>query len=153
MAKRKIVTLAIEANKDLSIDFSEWKKNIESKRYSYYDFNKEIVEKIAKINDIEGVSNGDIRILVQALFPQYLECSGLFDSFLLFAVVDGVRIDPPKYFFGNLKSYLNNDKEAKVNRLSDEIKDLFERNNIEYSEMWKEFFEYECGGGNEENKN
>ncbi|MEG2274665.1 MAG: hypothetical protein RSC44_04960 [Clostridia bacterium] len=142
MAKRKIVTLAIEANKDLSIDFSEWKKNIESKRYFYYDFNKEIVERIAKINDIKEVPNKDIRVLVQALFPQYLECNGLFDPFLLFAVVDGVRIDPPRYFFGSLKAYLNNDKEAKVNRLSDEIKDLFEKNNIEYSEMWKEFFEY-----------
>ncbi|MEG2687541.1 MAG: hypothetical protein RSA24_00075 [Clostridia bacterium] len=138
--------MAIEANKDLSIDFSEWKKNIESKRYSYYDFNKEIVERIAKINDIKSVSNKDIRVLVQALFPQYLECTGLIDYFLLFAVVDGVRIDPPKYYWFNLTSYLNNDKEAKVNRLSDEIKDLYEQNDIEYSEMWKKFFEDECIG-------
>lgn len=140
MATKKIKTQEILTNRNLSIDYSKWKKNIESKRYSYFDFNHEEIERIAKKN-LQEVSNDEIRLLVQALFPEYLQCSGLFDAFLLFDVVDGERVDPPKYFYGNLRSYLNNDKEAKVNRLCDEIKELFQENEIECSEEWRKWLE------------
>ena len=90
------MTTKIELNKDLSVDYTEWKKNITSKGYSYYDFSREEVERIAKKN-VKEVSTTEIRTLAQALFPQYLQCSGLFDGFLFFEVIDGVRVDPPKY--------------------------------------------------------
>lgn len=57
------------------------------------------------------------------------------------AVADGVRIDPPVYYYCGFRSYLNNDNAAKVNRLADEIKHLFECNNIEYSKSWSDFFQ------------
>ena len=85
------MTTKIELNKDLSVDYTEWKKNITSKGYSYYDFSREEVERIAKKN-VKEVSTTEIRTLAQALFPQYLQCSGLFDGFLFFDVEDGVRV-------------------------------------------------------------
>lgn len=133
------MTKKIVTNKDLSVDYTEWKNNITSKRYSYYDFSREEVERIAKKN-VQEVSNDEIRTLVQALFPQYLQCSGLFDGFLFFDVIDGERVDPPKYFYGTCNSYLNNDDKAKVNRLIEEIEDLFEQNEIDCSEDWKKYF-------------
>lgn len=140
MNKKKIKTERILLNKNLDFDYEGIKANITKRRYGYYDFSKEKVEEIASKN-VEEVGN-DVRILVQALFPEYLLCSGLFDGFLLFNVVDGVRIDPPVYYYCVVNSYLNNDNEAKVNRLADEIKDLFESNGIQYSEGWKEYFEH-----------
>lgn len=101
------MTTKIELNKDLSVDYTEWKKNITSKGYSYYDFSREEVERIAKKN-VKEVSGTEIRTLVQALFPQYLQCSGLFDGFLFFEVNNGVRIDPPKYCYATCNSYLDN---------------------------------------------
>lgn len=133
------MTTKIELNKDLSVDYTEWKKNITSKGYSYYDFSREEVERIAKKN-VKEVSTTEIRTLAQALFPQYLQCSGLFDGFLFFEVIDGVRVDPPKYCYEMCNSYLNNDGKAKVNRLIEEIEDLFEQNEIDCSEDWKNYF-------------
>lgn len=135
METKKILT-----NKSLTIDYSEWKKNITSKRYDYYDFNKEIVDQIAQKN-IKDVTFADTSILAQALFPQYLLCSGLFDNFILFEVEDGVRVDPPIYCYRNLRSYLNNDNIVKVNRLAFEIEDLFIKNKIVYSDSWREYFD------------
>ena len=139
MKSKQKVTVEIKTNKDLSIDYSEWKKNITSKRYSYYDFDRDKVESIAK-KAVNEVSNDEIRTLVQALFPQYLQCSGFIDAFLFFDVINGVRIDPPKYYYGNCNSYLNNDSAANVNRLIEEIEDLFEQNEIDCSEDWKSYF-------------
>lgn len=140
MNKKKIKTERILLNKNLDFDYEAIKANITKRRYGYYDFSKEKVEEIAS-KKVEEVGN-DVRVLVQALFPQYLQCSGLFDGFVLFNVVDGVRIDPPVYYYRSCSSYLNNDDKAKVNRLADEIKDLFESNGIQYSEGWKEYFEH-----------
>jgi hypothetical protein len=133
------MTTRIELNKDLSVDYTEWKKNITSKGYSYYDFSREEVERIAKKN-VKEVSTTEIRTLAQALFPQYLQCSGLFDGFLFFEVIDGVRVDPPKYCYETCNSYLDNDGRAKVNRLIEEIEDMFEQNEIDCSEDWKNYF-------------
>lgn len=141
MAKQNIQQ--IKLNKDLSLDFSEYKKKItsaENARYSYFDFSKEAVSTVAS-KEIDNVSNSELRMLAQALFPEYLQCSGLFDGFLFFEIRSNKRVDPPKYYYGVLSSYLNNDKEAKVNRLAEEIKDLFEQNGIAYSESWKQFFD------------
>lgn len=137
---KNIKTEQIQLNKNLDFDFEVFKANITKKRYSYYDFSREKVQEIAS-KDIGQVGD-DVRILVQALFPQYLQCSGLFDGFVFFNVVDGVRIDPPVYCYHSCTSYLNNDDKAKVNRLADEIKDLFESNGIQYSEGWKEYFNH-----------
>lgn len=134
------MTTKIELNKDLSIDYTEWKKNITSGgRYCYFDFSREEVERIAKKN-VKEVSTAEIRTLVQALFLQYLQCSGLFDGFLLFEVVNGERIDPPKYCYATCNSYLDNNDKVKANRLIEEIEDLFEQNEIDCSEDWKSYF-------------
>lgn len=74
---KKESTVKIETNKDLAIDYSEWKKNITSGGYTYFDFSRDEVERIAKKN-VKEVSTVEIRTLAQALFPQYLQCSGLF---------------------------------------------------------------------------
>lgn len=137
--KNKQNTKATVTNKNLSIDYSDWKKNITSKRYCYYDFDRSMVENIAKKNDDE-LTDRDFRVLVQSLFPQYLLCSGLFDSVVLFDVIDGVRIDPSKYCYRNIYSYLNNDNEVKVNRLINEIEELFKLNNIACSDDWTKSF-------------
>ncbi len=139
----KKITEAIETNKDLSIDFSKWKANITKIRYKYFDFDKEKIEAIAKKNSEDDITDDNFRTIIQALFPQYLLCSGFIDSVIIFIVNNGVREDPPKYYYSDLRAYLNNDNEAKVNRLSDEIKDLFEKNEIEYSDLWKDFFSEE----------
>ena len=106
---------------------------------SYFDFSREEVERIAKKN-VKEVSTAEIRTLVQALFPQYLQCSGLFDGFLLFEVVNGERIDPAKYCYATCNSYLDNNDKVKANRLIEEIEDLFEQNEIDCSEDWKSYF-------------
>lgn len=140
---KKEKTQAIKLNKDLSIDFSEYKRKIttaENGRYSYFDFSKEAVSEIAS-KEIDNVSVPELRMLAQALFPEYLQCSGLFDGFLFFEIRSNKRVDPPKYYYCFLSSYLNNDNKAKVNRLSEEVKDLFEQNGISYSESWKQFFD------------
>lgn len=140
---KKRTTTEIQLNKDLSIDFSKYKKEIttaENGRYSYFDFSKEAVSEIAS-KEIDDVSVPELRMLAQALFPEYLQCGGLFDGFLFFEIRQNRRVDPPKYYYCVLSSYLNNDKKAKVNRLSEEVKDLFEKNGISYSESWKQFFD------------
>ncbi len=136
---KKESTVKIETNKDLAIDYSEWKKNITSGGYTYFDFSRDEVERIAKKN-VKEVSTVEIRTLAQALFPQYLQCSGLFDGFLFFDVFCGERIDPPKYCYATCSSYLNNNDRVKVNRLIDEIEDLFEQNEIDCSDDWKSYF-------------
>jgi hypothetical protein len=127
----------LKLNKDLTIN-EEYKKVIteaDSGRYSYFDFTKEKLQEIA-LKDLKDLKYNDAATLVQALYPQYLICSGLFDCFLMFEIKKGVRVDPPKYYYGDLQSYLNNDKKTKFNYLAAEIIDLFKNNNIEYNQDW-----------------
>lgn len=124
-------------NKNLTIN-EEYKKIITSAekcRYSYFDYSKEKVQEIANKN-LNDLKYTDAATLVQALFPQYLICSGLVDSFLMFEIKNGVRQDPPKYCYMHLDSFLNNDKKAKLNNLTSEIIDLFKSNNIKYNKHW-----------------
>lgn len=124
-------------NKELVVN-EEYKKVITSAEegsYEYYDFSKEKVQEIA-IKNINNLTYYDACVLVQALFPKYLICSGLLDSFLMFEIKNNERKDPPKYCYYNLVNYLNNDKESKVNLLISEIIDLFKANNIQYHETW-----------------
>ena len=140
MATKKIKTVQIETNRDLTQDFSDSKQKIENARYRYYDYSRDkILEIVSK--DIRAVEDHEIREIVQALFPDYLICSGLFDGILLFEIRNGTRVDPPKYFYRNLSAYLNNDEKSKVNRLKDEIKSMLEQNEIPYHDSWKEYFE------------
>lgn len=138
---KKKSTQAIATNKDLTIDNVEVKKMIEEADYEYYDFSPTSISRIAQESDIKNIGNHDLKSLVQALFPDALICSGLFDGIVLFSVCGGKRIDPPKHWYCDFASYLDNDNNAKVNRLKDEIKDLFEKNNIKPSDEWKRYFE------------
>lgn len=129
-------------NKELNIN-NQLKEVIitaEKGRYSYFDFNKDVIEKIAQ----KSLAKDDLKVtdcfyLVQALFPQYLVCSGLFDCFLLFEIKNNYRVDPPIYYYHNLSAYLNNNENCKYNRLVDEIIDLFKKNNIKYHEDWDKY--------------
>ena len=124
-------------NKSLEMN-EEYKKNItsaENGRYSYFDYSKEIVQKIAN-KDFNQLYCADVRPIVQALFPQYLICSGLFDGFLMFEIKNNYRVDPPKYCYLDVGSYLNNNKEVKCNLLIEEIFDIFNKNDIKAHESW-----------------
>lgn len=69
--------------------------------YQYYEFNKDkILEIISK--NINDVNDKEWRTLIQMIFPQNLICSGLFQSFLIFDIEDGLRVDPPKYAFDDV---------------------------------------------------
>ena len=136
--KLEVLTL----NKELVVDekLKEVITTAERGRYSYFDYDKETIEKIAQKSLREDeLSMNDCFHLVQALFPQYLVCSGLIDCFLLFEIKNNVRIDPPLYCYANLSAYLNNNKDAKCNRLVEEIIDLFKKNNINYHNDWDDF--------------
>lgn len=124
-------------NKELIIDESQKKiiTTAEGGRYKYFDFTKEKITEIAAKSFID-LTVQDIFYVVQALFPEYLICSGLFDCFIIFEIKDDKRIDHPKYYFRSLDSYLNNNDELKFNFLAKEIVDLFKKNNIPYHEKW-----------------
>lgn len=135
---KKITKLNL--NKSLEIN-EEYKKIItsaEKGRYSYFDYDRESVQAVAKKN-IKDVKQVDCFILVQALFPEYLICSGLIDCFLMFEIKNNYRVDPPKYYYSTLGSFLNNNKEVQANFLIDEIMDLFDKNNIECDNSWREY--------------
>lgn len=126
-------------NKNLEID-EDAKKIIttaEGGRYRYFDYTKEKVQAVASLT-LEELKVEDGFVLVQALFPKYLICNGIFDNFLMFEIKNGKRVDPPKYFCGNLDEYINNDENS--NFLLEEIKDLFEKNEIHYSKDWVDLF-------------
>ena len=118
----------------------------EGARYKYFDFTKEKISEIA-IKPFSNLTIEDCFVLVQALFPEYLICSGLFDTFIIFEIKNGRRIDPPKYFFSSLDSYLNNNNELKFNFLAAEIVDLCIKNNIQYAKFWDVVVEKELLGG------
>lgn len=124
-------------NKSLVVD--EQAKGIittaENGRYSYYDYNKEIVEKIAHKNT-DDMTWEDFAILAQALFPKHLICSGLFDCFLMFNIENNKRVDLPEFYYGHAGSFLNNNEELKYNNLFLEIMDLFEKNDIVPDDSW-----------------
>lgn len=133
---------ALTLNKKLEID-EEAKKIIttaEKNRYTYWDYTKEKIEQIASKN-LNDLKITDAFVLVQALFPKYLVCSGLFDCFLMFEIKNNKRFDPPKYYYANLTSYLNNNNELKFNYLASEIIDLFKVNNIDYNKQWDKILE------------
>jgi len=133
----KKLTKELKLNKDLTIK-EEYKKVIteaERRSYSYFDYTKEKIQEIAS-KDLTELKVKDGFYLVQALYPQYLVCSGLIDNFLIFEIKKGMRVDPPKYYYRNITSYLNNDDKNKFNYLAAEIVDLFKVNNIEYNKLW-----------------
>ena len=135
--KKQKLTEALLLNKKLEID-EEAKRIIttaEGGRYEYFDYTKEKIQEIASKN-LDDIKMIDADVLVQALFPKYLICGGLFDCFLMFEIKKNRRADPPKYCYSDLTSYLNNDKESKFNYLASEIIDLFKVNDIQYNEQW-----------------
>lgn len=142
--KKQKLTEALILNKKLEID-EEAKKIIitaEGGRYLYFDYTKEKIQEIA-LKNLDDIKRKDANILVQALFPKYLICDGLFDNFLMFEIKNNKRVDPPKYCYYDLTSYLNNNKELKFNYLAFEIIDLFKANNIQYNEQWNKLLKEE----------
>lgn len=137
---KKIKLTKLELNKSLIIDEKAKTKitSAERGRYSYFDYDKEIIQSIA-LKKITDVKVDDAHRIAQVLFPSYLICSGLFDSFLMFEIEDGKRKDPPQYWYSHFGSYLNNDNDACCNRLIDEVLDLFKVNNIEFDKSWEEY--------------
>ena len=103
----------------------EQKQQIIGKRYNYYDYDEELIRNIAKKKIID-VDFKEASTLVQAMNPNKLICSGLFDCFLVFECRNGLRTDPPQKAYHNLK-----DK-----KLVKEIFDFFKDNNIKYHESW-----------------
>lgn len=142
--KKQKLTEALLLNKKLEMD-EEAKRIIttaEGGRYSYFDYTKEKIQEIA-LKNLDDIERNDADILVQALFPKYLICGGLFDCFLMFEIKKNRRIDPPKYCYCDLTSYLNNDDKLKFNYLAFEIVDLFKANDIQYNEQWNKLLKGE----------
>ena len=140
MEKKEKQLKELVLNKSLVVD-EQAKKIIttaENGRYSYYDYNKEIVEKIAHKN-IYDVIWEEFETLVQALFPKHLICSGFMDNYLMFNIENNKRVDPPEFYYNYIGSCLNNNKELKYNNLFLEIMDLFEKNDIVPDDSWKIF--------------
>lgn len=142
--KKQKLTEALFLNKKLEMD-EEAKRIIttaEGGRYSYFDYTKEKIQEIA-LKNLDDIKRIDANILVQALFPKYLICGGLFDNFLMFEIKNNRRADPPKYCYYDLTSYLNNNNEVKFNYLASEIIDLFKVNDIQYNEQWNKLLKEE----------
>lgn len=129
-------------NKNLLVNKEDKKViiNAEGGRYGYFDFSKETIQEIAN-KELKEVKFNEWNSIIQALFPKHLICSGLFDCFLMFNIKNDKRVDPPKYYYRNLSSYLNNDEKSQLNKLNLEIKDLFIKNNIKWDNSWNNFFE------------
>lgn len=104
----------------------EQKKEIVGSSYTYYDYTKETIEEIAHKN-VKDLVYQDGAILVQALYPKNLICSGLFDRFLVFECHNGDREDPPKFFFHNLDN----------KELLDKIFAMFKREKIKPHSTWE----------------
>lgn len=85
----------------------EFKKKIETaennRGYVYYDFSPEMVERVIA-TPLENVTNGELRGLIQMIYPDKLICSGLIDSVLIFEIVKGARKDPPLYYYSDMCS-------------------------------------------------
>lgn len=122
-------------------------KNVTGKRYDYFHFSNKIVEEIAE-TPIEKFTWGQAAVIMQALFPNNLICSGLFDSFLIFEVENGNRIDPPKFYYRSLSSRVNNCDNKQQLRLIEVMLKLFETNNIKCHESWISY----CEKYNKENE-
>lgn len=140
MEKKEKQLKELVLNKSLVVD-EQAKKIIttaENGRFSYWDYNKEIVEKIAhkKIFDITWK---DLATLAQALFPKHLISSDLFHNLLMFNIENNKSVDPPEFYYKHADSFLNNNEELKYNNLFFEIMDLFEKNDIVPDNSWKIF--------------
>lgn len=131
----------LNKNLEMNKDFKENIISAENGRYTYYDYDLQTIKDIAKVNPQTELTYNNAATLVQVLFPEYLVCSGLFDSFIMFKVKDGRRGGSPKYCYRSLDSYLNNNNDKKDNLLIEEIVDLFKQNNIDYNKMWNEVLE------------
>lgn len=69
--------------------------------YVYYEFTEESVRAIAD-KQAYSVVYEEWCSLLQMLYPTRLICSGLFEPFLLFDIVNGRRKDPPTEHWGSL---------------------------------------------------
>ena len=91
-----------------NLNFNEQDKALiteaENKRgYTYYEFTEEKIREIAA-KPAQTIEYKEWCCLVQMLYPRGLICSGLFDPFLVFDIVDGKRKDPPRWHWGDLQS-------------------------------------------------
>ena len=69
--------------------------------YTYYEFTVEKTKDIAA-KPVREVDYNEWCSLLQMLYPNRLICSGIFDPFLVFEIVDGKRKDPPKEYWPSI---------------------------------------------------
>ena len=69
--------------------------------YNYYEFTPEKIKAIAA-KPVREVEYDEWCCFVQLLYPAGLICSGLFEPFLVFEIVDGKRKDPPNEHWPSL---------------------------------------------------
>lgn len=150
--KKSLKKLNLNKNLEMNEDFKKEITSAEGGRYNYFDYDFQTIEKIAKVDPTtDEFTYNNAATLVQALFPEYLICSGLFDCFVIFKIGNGYRVNPPKYCYSNLASYLNNNETKKYNLLIEEIIDLFKKNNIAYNKIWDELLNKVNNKSKEEN--
>lgn len=134
--------LNLNKNLQMNKDFKERIESldpIEGKKYLYYDYDFQLIEKIAKMNPIsDDLSYFEEATLVQVLFPEYIIGANESNDFV---IIDPNESGSPKYCYTYIGSYLNNDYSKKYNLLIEEIIDLFKVNNIDYNKKWDKLFD------------
>ena len=90
-----------------NLNFNEQDKALiteaENRRgYAYYEFTEEKIREIAA-KPAQDIEYKEWCCILQMLYPTGLICSGLFEPFLVFEIVNDRRKDPPKEHWGNLQ--------------------------------------------------
>ena len=121
----------------LTMNLKNKAKIEKSGRYSYYDFSADEIKKIAS-TPLGLLSVNELRQLVQPLFPDMLQCGGLFDNFLFFEMgKKGQRKDPPKYAYGTFEGTRNHEESDTC--LFDEVLQMLEENDITPHPSWLDY--------------
>lgn len=118
-----------------NLTFKEENKKIiveeKEHNYNYYEYTPDMILAIVKKNP-EEVENDEWRALIQALYPDSLICSGLFQPLLLFHIKNGLRVDPPYLAFNNLNEYNEKIKSSLFEKICDFLID----SGIELNDVW-----------------
>jgi hypothetical protein len=117
-----------------AFDFNqEDKARIEGEKhhnYTYYEFTEQSIRAISA-KHVKDVESREWYTLVQMLYPENLICSGLFDSFLVFDIINQKRKDPPKEAYADLVTA------GKKSMLLERIIATLNEGGIEPHESWK----------------
>ena len=99
--------------------------------YTYYEFTEDKVKAIAA-KPVREIEYDEWCCLLQMLYPTGLICSGLFDPFLVFEIVNGKRKDPPK------ESWPSLNKEGSSGILLERFAKELTDHGIEMHDTWHE---------------